>query len=135
MKCMNRNKSGFFYANYISKEAIKDDYGNSLGEYIIHYDKPKIFFANISVATGKITTQLFGENENYDKVIVMDNSAPPIDEYSILWVDTIPELDSKGDIVVNENNEAKTPHDYVVKKVSKSLNSISIAISKVNVSG
>ena len=45
----------------------------------------------------------------------------PIDEYSILWVDTLPRL--------NED----IPHDYVVKQVARSLNSVSLAVSKVDV--
>lgn len=65
----------------------------------------------------------------------MGTDAPPIDEYTVLWVDTVPTVDEDGVLAVNENGEILTPHDYIVKKVAKSLNSVSIAISKVNVSG
>ena len=68
-------------------------------------------------------TRQFGESESYDKVIVLDNPNTPIDEYSTLWVDTLP--------LLNEDGSTETPHDYVVKKVARSLNSVSIAISKV----
>ena len=34
-----------------------------------------------------------------------------------------------------DDSEAVTPHDYIVKKVARSLNSVSIAISKVKVNG
>ena len=91
------------------------------------HGNPIEFFANISAAKGETHTRQFGENESYDKVIVLDSDAPSIDEYSILWVDVIPEL--------KEDGTTDTPHDYVVKKVAKSLNVTSIAISKVNVSG
>ena len=91
------------------------------------HGNPIEFFANISAAKGETQTRQFGENESYDKVIVLDSDAPSIDEYSILWVDVIPEL--------KEDGATDTPHDYVVKKVAKSLNVTSIAISKVNVSG
>ena len=67
--------------------------------------------------------------------MIMDNDAPPIDEYSILWIDCVPELDSEGKLALNEHNEMITPHDYVVKKVAKSLNNVSIAVSKVDISG
>ena len=70
-------------------------------------------------------TRQVGDSEIYDKVLVMDNPRTPIDEYAILWVDTIPRL--------NEDGSTDTPHDYVVKKVARSLNSVSIAISKVSV--
>lgn len=133
MVCMNRNKSAFFYALYVSKEQGTDDYGNPTGGVDVSYGDPHEFRANISAAKGETQTRQFGESDNYDKVIVMGSDAPPIDEYSILWVDTVPQLDDKGALALNEEGEAITPHDYIVKKVARSLNSVSIAISKVNV--
>lgn len=127
MKCMSRNKTKFFYALYEGKTPITDEYGNVTGEYDVQHGKPTEFYANISAAKGETQTRQFGENESYDKVIVLDSDAPSIDEYSILWVDVIPKL--------KEDGTTDTPYDYVVKKVAKSLNVTSIAISKVNVSG
>lgn len=135
MKCMQRNKSSFFYALYESKKEIEDEYGNATGEYELKYGNPKQFFANVSAAKGETSTRQFGESEDYDKIIVFDNEAPPIDEYSVLWVDTKPSLNEDGSLVKDDNGNAVTPHDYIVKKVAKSLNVVSIAISKVNVSG
>ena len=134
MRCMTRNKSRFFYSPYVRKEPVKDEYGNVTGEYNVIRGNPIEFFANISAAKGETTTRQFGDSESYDKVIVMDNDAPPIDEYTVLWVDTIPTVDEDGVLATNEEGEILTPHDYIVKKVAKSLNSVSIAISKVNVS-
>lgn len=125
MKMMNRNKSDFYYALYKGKNPITDEYGNRTGEYEILREDPQKYSANISAAKGEINTRQFGENESYDKVIVMDDKAPNIDEYTVLWVDTLPEMKSDG--------TTDTPYDYIVKKVAKSLNSVSIAISKVNV--
>ena len=61
----------------------------------------------------------------------MDNSAPPIDEYSELWVDTMPQLDASGNLFLDGDGMEITPHDYEVKKVARSLNSVSYAIYKV----
>lgn len=135
MKCMEKNKVKFFYALYESKEPVIDDYGNSTGEYEVIHSEPQEFFANISAAKGTTQTQQFGDNIAYDKVIIFDSDAPSIDEYSVLWVDTMPELDEYGHLAVNDEGEIITPHDYVVKKVAKSLNTVSVAISRVNVSG
>ena len=99
MRCMERNKTRFFYALYTTKTPMRDDYGNLTGEYDVQHGKPMEFSANISAAKGETTTRQFGENESYDKVIVMD------------------------------------AHDYIVKKVARSLNGVSVAISKVKVSG
>lgn len=126
MKTLNRNKTRLFYALYEGKTSITDEYGNITGEYERVYSTPRECFANISAARGETQTRQFGETENYDKVIVVDNDFPPIDEYSILWIDTLPEF--------NEEGKTDTPYDYEVKKIARSLNNISIAVSKVNVS-
>lgn len=122
MRSLLRNQVAFYYAPYLSKNEIIDDYGNRTGEYEIVYGDPLKVYGNISAAQGETQTRQFGESETYDRVIVLSNPQTPIDEYSILWVDTAPFVSDK-----------KRPHDYVVKKVARSLNSVSIAISKVNV--
>lgn len=135
MRMMERNKSKFFYALYKEKVPKTDEYGNVTGEYEIIRDNPVEFFANISAAKGETSTRQFGESESYDKVIVMGTDAPPIDEYTVLWVDKTPQVDETGALVTNDDGEVITPHDYIVKKVAKSLNSVSVSISKVTVSG
>lgn len=135
MKTMLINKSTFWYALYESSEEIEDEYGNITGEAKNIYADPLSCSANISAAQGETSTRQFGESIGYDKVIVMDNDAPDIDEYTILWVDSTPELDDDGALAVDDDGNIVTPYDYIVKKVAKSLNSVSIAISKVDVSG
>lgn len=135
MKCLNRNRVKFYYSLYKDEIPVLDEYGNHTGEYEIIYGKPTEGKANISAATGETEVFQFGEGESYDKVIVMDSDHPNIDEYSILWVDTIPELTPDGELAKDESGTIKTPHDYAVKKVAKSLNSVSYAISKVKVRG
>lgn len=133
MRCMSRNKVKFFYALYERKEPIVDDYGNKTGEFEVFFGNPLEYSANISAAKGETQTRQFGENEVYDKVIVADNTAPPIDEYSTLWIDTMPQLDETGALATDESGKVITPHDYIVTKVARSLNSVSIAVSKVKV--
>ncbi len=96
MKCMSRNKSTFYYALYEGKEVVTDEYGNATSEYEVKHGKPLEFSANISAAKGETQTRQFGENENYDKVIVFENTdSPNVDEYTVLWVDTLPTFDSE----------------------------------------
>ena len=121
---MARNKTTFYYALYTGQTEIVDEYGNATGQYSVTYDDPTKALGNVSAAQGEMQTRQFGDTENYDKVIVLDDVNTPIDEYSILWVDTPPVIDG---------GSTDTPHDYVVKKVARSLNSVSIAISKVRV--
>ena len=125
MRCLTRNKSTFYYASYIGKTEIIDEYGNATGEYAVSYSNPIKCKGNVSAAQGEMQSRQFGESESYDKVIVLDDRSTPIDEYSILWVDTLPHL--------NEDGSTDTPHDYVVRRVAKSLNGFAIAIGKVDV--
>ena len=135
MRMMNRNKRKFYYALYVDKVPKVDEYGNNTGEYDRKWGNPIKCFANISAAKGETSTRQFGESENYDRVIVMNKDAPPIDAYTILWVDTVPKLSEDGSLLLNDDGSTVTPHDHIVKKVAKSINSISIAISRVEVSG
>lgn len=127
MRALHRNKIRIFYANYRNKIPLKDEYGNLTGEYDIAYDNPIAIMANVSAARGEATTRQFGDDEGYDRVIVLDDPKFPIAATSILWIDTPPEI--------AEDGSTDTPHDYIVKQVATSLNSVSIAVSKVNVRG
>ena len=125
MRCLLRNMRDFYYATYEGKKEIKDEYGNETGEYEVIYSKPIKCKGNISAAQGEVQTRQFGDSESYDKVITLSNVDVPINEHSILWVDTLP--------VINDAGTTDTPHDYIVKKDARSLNVVSLAISKVNV--
>lgn len=124
MKCLHRNKRKFFYALFREKIAIKDEYGNDSGEYKVVYDSPVEMSANVSAATGEAQVEQFGNSLLYDKVIITDDTNCPIDEHSVLCIDTPPSYDKDGNLI----------YDYIVKKVAKSLNTVSFAVSKVEVS-
>lgn len=125
MRCLVRNKRTFYYASYIGETEITDEYGNITGEYSVNFTNPVKTLGNVSAAQGEMQSRQFGESESYDKVIVLDDRNAPIDEHSVLWVDTLPHLNADG--------STDTPYDYIVKRVAKSLNGVSIAISKVDV--
>lgn len=125
MKTLARNKIRIFYANFREKIPLKDEYGNLTGEYRIAYENPVVIRANVSAARGEATTRQFGEDEAYDRVIVMDDPNVPITVSSVFWIDSHPEI--------NDDGSTETPYDYIVKQVAPSLNSVSIAVSKVSV--
>ena len=124
MKTLNRNKSPFWYLLYDRKVSAKDEYGNETGEEIVFYKPAVVMSANISAATGSAQVEQFGNFVGYDKVIVTDNLSCPIDENTVLFIDKKPQYDEDG----------KPLYDYQVRRVAKSLNSISYAVSKVTVS-
>ena len=125
MRTLLRNKRSFYYALHNGQNEIKDEYGNVTGQYEISYTNPTKEWANISAAQGEIQSRQFGDSDAYDRVIVLDNPSTPIDEYSILWVDSHP--------ILNEDGSTDTPHDYVITRKAVSLNSVSLAIRKVTV--
>ena len=118
MRTLNRNKSPFWYLLYDSKAPAKDEYGNETGEELVVYKPAVAMNANISAATGSAQVEQFGNFAGYDKVIVTDDLSCPIDENTVLFID----------------KDGKPLYDYMVKRVAKSLNSISYAVSKVTVS-
>lgn len=119
MRSLERNKQTIYYALYEDKTPIEDEYGNETGEYEILYSPPTVLRINVSSARGESYTRHFGDYVDYDKVMVTTDLSLLIDESSIVWVDDL---------------NTENPHDYIVKKVAKSLNSISFAVRKVNVS-
>lgn len=124
MKTLKRNQTSFWYLLYDRKEPIKDEYGNESGETKVVYQAAVAAQANISAATGSAQVEQFGNYAGYDKVIVTDDLSCPIDENTVLFIDKEPEYDEDG-----------TPlYDYIVKRVARSLNSVSYAVSKVSVS-
>lgn len=125
MRCLVKNKVTFYYALLNGKENLRDENGFLTGDFRLNYGKPIKAKANISAAMGETTIRQFGENVPYDKVIAMENPDISIDEYSIMWIDTMP--------VLKKDGTTDTPHDYVVKQVARSLNSVSLAVSKVDV--
>jgi len=133
MRCSERNKRDFWYAPFQSSSNMVDEYGNELNETTVAYGNPVACKGNVSAARGETAVRQFGEYESYDRVIVMDDPNTPINEYAVLWVDSIPTLNEDGSLATNNDGSPVTPWDYTVKKVARSLNSVSIAISKVTV--
>lgn len=119
MIALKRNKVKFYYAPFVERQRSEKGYG-----FISVYGEAVAEFGNISPATGNTSVEQFGNNVDYDKVIVLENPNTPIDENSILFLEIEPQKNTDGDYI----------YDYVVKKVARSINSVSIAVSKVNVS-
>lgn len=123
MRSLKRNEQTFYYALYGEEVEEIDEEGNYTGETTIGYGNPVKAKANISASRGEASNEQFGVSLEYDKIVCSCDMALPIDETTILWVDTMPVLDKNG--------ATKTKHDYIVKKVARSLNSVQYAIKKV----
>lgn len=136
MSTSNRNKQPFYYALYGSTSPITDEWGNEIGMGV-SYSAPVKCWGNISPAKGEVTARQFGEDTDYDRTILLADRDTPIDEYSILWIDTTPELDQDGNLKVDAYGNPVTPHNYTVKRIARGLpkfGTAQIAVKKVNVS-
>jgi hypothetical protein len=128
MRALHRNKIRIFYANYRDKIHLKDEYGNLTGEYEISYTNPIAVCANVSAARGESTTRQFGEDVNYDRIIVLDDPAFPITETSILWIDALPDIAEDGTtktladlqfFVLDDNNKLRPKEEELTFNINK----------------
>lgn len=116
MRCLVRNKQKFYYALYQGEQQITDSDGNLTGQYAISYGDITEYNGNISPANGYVNFEMFGGTKDYTHIICCEKDCP-IKENSALWVE-IPTTE---------------PHNYIVRAVSKSLNSVNLAIRRVDV--
>lgn len=118
MRELERNKRVVYYALFDKNEAILDEDGYETGEVRPSYLPPVELRINVSPSVGESATRQFGDVVDYDRTLVICDMSLPIDERTVFWID--------------ETDTTKS-FDYKVKKVAKSLNSLLIAVKKVEV--
>lgn len=123
MRCLESNKSDLWYSNYLGETANTEN-GYETGEKTISYSEPVHVRANVSPPSGRVFVDKFGNSIDYDKVVVTDDVDIPITESSIFFIDVTPAQNTYGD----------WNYDYVVKKIAPSINSVTIALSRRDVS-
>ena len=134
MRTLKRNQTPIWYAQYQSQVELKDDDGNYTGEQVALYSTPSMMMANVSPTTGQSYAESFGYLKDYDRVIMTDWMECPIDENTVLWYDKEPEDIPAPGGGSGETVKSSEGFNYIVRRVAKSLNSIAIAISRVDVS-
>ena len=116
MRDLKRNQQTIWYA-LLNVAADKDEWGNT--KDIKTYGEPVQIKMTLSGNKGEASEQAFGADLKYDREMSTHDMNCQIDEYTHLWID---------------GRSTDETHNYIVKAVSKSLNSIRYAIEKVNVS-
>jgi len=124
-RTLRRNRQEFWYSLYEGFETIKNEHGHEIGQKV-KYSNPVQAFANISAARGESEAAVFGISIQYDKSMVFAKDEYPIDETTVLFIDTKPEL--------NPDESTDTKHDYVVTCIATSLKYTTVAMSRVDVS-
>lgn len=122
MRLLDRNKKTFYYALYSTKAMATDTDGNYTGEYGITYATPVKVSAYVGATRGTwtmssgSTIDQFGLDVDYDKTIQLEGVDWNISEDTVLWVD---------------DTDTTHPYDYIVKRIAKYLDHITLAIKKV----
>lgn len=149
-----RNKQPFWYALYAGTVEDYDEYGNQIGAHA-QYTAPIKATGNVSPAKGDVVTTQFGDDDQYDNVLIVNDCDTPIDENTVLWIGENPNsvvlCTENGDQIVTnlykpvgavtvppaEGELYYTKWNYIVRRVARGLppfGSAVIAISKVTVS-
>ncbi|MBQ8578604.1 MAG: hypothetical protein IJ449_11670 [Clostridia bacterium] len=120
MRGLDRNKRNFWISHYLENAPIFDGNGKETRETLPIYSDPIQLRASVSVPSDEATRQMFGVNVTYDSVITFFKPFPDVSEEDVLWMEHEP---SDG-----------TPHDHIIRRISKSKNVMTVAIVRVNVS-
>ena len=116
MRDLRRNRQTIWFS-LLNVRTDTDEWGNT--EDVKTYGIPMQMEISISGNRGEASGQGFGTDLKYDREMSTHDLSCPIDEYSHLWLD---------------GRLPTETHNYIVKAVSRTLNSIRYAIEKVNVS-
>lgn len=117
MRILARHERVIYHAPFEGYEPVLDNNGYETGEVTLKYGVAKLVRVGVSVATNRNVEYLFGSRVECDLILLTCDTSCPIAEKSALWIDN---LDVYG------------KHDYEVKKIVKSFNTIAIAVSKVS---
>lgn len=125
MRALSRNQQPIYYATFVSKTEIKDEYDNATGEYAITYSAPVKAAWNVSVVQSDSEVAMFGVQSIDTIVGVAEKDGFPLDETSILWYGIAPEI--------KEDGTTDTAHNYRVVGIRPSLNTVKFYAQKVSV--
>jgi hypothetical protein len=91
-----KNQRKMYYALYGNKTMIYDDDGNPTLEYEIGYYAPVVFYASLSTGKSDSEESPFGNTLDYDRTIITTDMNLPVDENSLIWVKSVPEINPDG---------------------------------------
>lgn len=95
------------------------------GEPIFGYDNAVEFKGNIAMSGGEAEAREFGLNlGDYSAVLTLDKNTLHIDETSLIWFETKPQINPDGTV-------DQYSADYTVVKVAPSINVDRYALKKV----
>ena len=125
MRTLNRNRQLIYYATFVSKSEVKDEYGNPTGAWQITYSSPITAMWNVSYVKSDAEVEMFGISAMSTIRIVAPKDGFSLDEASILWYGKEP---------VTPYDATKPLHNYALAGIRPSLNNVVFYAKKVDVS-
>lgn len=139
MRSLKKNMQKLYYSLYSEEIKVyqRDENGDIVyvevdGEHIpvvlgtqAGYSEPVLCYANISAGKGSAQDSPFGSDVDYTRTISTCDMTCPIDELSIIWMESEPQYNADGTV---DGDSA----DYKVAAYpARGLNNIVIAIKKL----
>lgn len=124
MRTATKNETAVWYANFVSETEELDAYGNHTGRYYPTYSTPKKVFVNLAGTRYTATWNLNGFETDYRRDIVTCDKTLDWKENTVLWIGIEPTRVVEG-VTVN------VPHNFIVEKVSPTLNAVRYTIREV----
>ena len=141
---LNSNKQKMYYALYKGEETeyVLDEYGNKIISYVDEdgnayyeetgrkvptYDLPKVFYSNIAMSGGEVSTQEYGiDVSSYDAILVLDKGQIEIEETSLVWYESEPTYKDVAETIIDGNKA-----DYRVLAIKPSLNQLKVLLGRI----
>lgn len=135
MRSLRKNQQSLYFSTYTGQQIIYERDENGEIVYVdaektipkiiaerAGYNKPVSFCANISAGKGTAQEEVFGKDIDFTRTISTTDLTLPIDELSLVWIETEPKYSEDGTV---DSNSA----DYkVAAKPARSLNQFMIAL-------
>lgn len=139
MRSLKKNKQKLYYATYSDEITVyeTDDDGNIKyteidGEIVpipigtmAGYNKPVVFYANISAGKGDVQADVFGSSVDYSRTISTCDMTCPITKLTRIWIGCEPQYNDDGTV------DGDSANYEVAAPPAKSLNGIVIAIKEL----
>lgn len=118
MRSFRANQQPVFYKLLLGQEEIIDQDGNATGNFLPIFSEIKTAMLCVSPNKGSTEQNQFGTLADYDRTMTTADTACPIDENSVLWLDGM---------------EIRGPYNAIVRRKALWKNSVQYAIKNVTV--
>lgn len=119
MRCLARQRRSVWIGRYMGLVQGKDEHGRLTGQPMPQYKMPREFKPTVSAARGEASADMFGSSIDYDRTVIIDDPKFEASESDVLWV---------------ESDVERDPHDYIIRRISRTGGYTVMAIKRVQVS-